>query len=187
MRFWIGTNLLISAAAWLGVCACRLESPAARTVATIVDNSTVGSPVILLLVIAYFFRPNPTLSHFVALLLAYSVQATTDLAVTAANGVLQTMLAGGYVIKVSSQATYSAAASLLSTETLAKREKEHERNALVNCLISFHFAFPMCIFICFKGTYNFLKANLLSNLFIRFCCDILQFLCRQKKINKNSF
>ena len=45
---------------------CRLESPAARTVATIVDSSVVGSPVILLLVRATPNQPTTNTQHRIA-------------------------------------------------------------------------------------------------------------------------
>ena len=86
---------------------CSLQSPVARTVAHIVDSSYVGSPVILLL-------------------------ATADLAVTTANGVLQKLVAGGFVIKITSQATFDAANSAMESSTLRKRERDHQRNALLD-------------------------------------------------------
>ena len=85
----------------------RIESPVARTVAQCVDNSSVGTPVILLL-------------------------ATADLVVTAANGVLYSFVAGGYGLKITSANAYSAAQEMMGRQVLEQRESERRNNALTS-------------------------------------------------------
>lgn len=74
----------------------------ARTVVSIVDRTALGMPVVLLV-------------------------ATADLALTAANGVVQSMLAGGYVIKIMSTGVADVCAS-----AIREREEERERNSLLD-------------------------------------------------------
>lgn len=79
-----------------------IRNPLARTVVSIVDRTAVGMPVVLLV-------------------------ATADLALTAANGVVQSLLAGGYVIKIMSSGVADVCAS-----AIREREEERERNALLD-------------------------------------------------------
>lgn len=79
-----------------------IRNPVARTVVSIVDRTALGMPVVLLV-------------------------ATADLALTAANGVVQSMLAGGYVIKIMSTGVADVCAS-----AIREREEERERNSLLD-------------------------------------------------------
>jgi hypothetical protein len=79
-----------------------IRNPVARTVVSIVDRTAVGMPVVLLV-------------------------ATADLALTAANGVVQSLLAGGYVIKIMSTGVADVCAS-----AIREREEARERNALLD-------------------------------------------------------
>lgn len=79
-----------------------IRNPLARTVVSIVDRTAIGMPVVLLV-------------------------ATADLAITTANGVLQSLLAGGYVIKIVSTGVVDVCA-----DALREREEQRHRNSLLD-------------------------------------------------------
>jgi hypothetical protein len=79
-----------------------IRNPLARTVVSIVDRTAVGMPVVLLV-------------------------ATADLALTTANGVIQSLLAGGYVLKIVSHGVVDVCA-----DALRKREEARQQNSLLD-------------------------------------------------------
>lgn len=79
-----------------------IRNPLARTVVSIVDRTAIGMPVVLLV-------------------------ATADLALTTANGVLQSLLAGGYVIKIVSSSVVDVCA-----DAMREREEQRHRNSLLD-------------------------------------------------------
>jgi hypothetical protein len=79
-----------------------IRNPLTRTVVSIVDRTAVGMPVVLLV-------------------------ATADLALTTANGVIQSLLAGGYVLKIVSYGVVDVCA-----DALRKREEAHQQNSLLD-------------------------------------------------------
>ena len=84
----------------------RMDNPVAKTVVNVVDATALGTPVLFVL-------------------------GAADLVVTSVTGALYTLVAGGYVLRISSKRAFSSASkTMMANSMLRKRELQRANDSL---------------------------------------------------------